>query len=245
MAKLNQIIAIEKGVKSRTASTITQLYHALQKNELFNGLSKEYQPVDDTGEKLPPESIKVQLTYTEILKHAEKAWSDLFQITARKDFTNSSAKANLSVEGSILLADVPVTTLLFLEKNLVDIRTFIEKLPVLDSSQDWNYDANSGTHKTKEIQTHRTKKIEKTVVLLAPTPEHPGQAVLRPEDVLVGYWNIVKLSGAITITQKTNMLNRIDTLSKAVKIAREEANMVEETKTPEIGEAIFSYVLGS
>ena len=42
MAKLNQIIAIEKGVKTRSHTSLTELYRIVQKGELFNGFTKTY-----------------------------------------------------------------------------------------------------------------------------------------------------------------------------------------------------------
>ena len=43
MAKLNQIIAIEKGIKSRVYGDLTELNKAIQKPDLFNGFQKTYQ----------------------------------------------------------------------------------------------------------------------------------------------------------------------------------------------------------
>ena len=65
MAKLNQIIAIEKGVKARVYGELTELHKAVQKPELFNGFSKTYQKKDDDGEDLPAEKKRVQYAATE------------------------------------------------------------------------------------------------------------------------------------------------------------------------------------
>ncbi len=40
MSKLNQIIAIEKGIKSRVYAGLTDLNKIVQKGELFNGFQK-------------------------------------------------------------------------------------------------------------------------------------------------------------------------------------------------------------
>lgn len=53
MTKLNQILAVEKGVKSDTQRKVTDAYHTIQKNALLSGISRTYQPVDDEGEDLP------------------------------------------------------------------------------------------------------------------------------------------------------------------------------------------------
>ncbi|MFC9975393.1 hypothetical protein ACFVH6_31335 [Spirillospora sp. NPDC127200] len=68
MARLNQIIAVEKGVKSRTQREPTDAYHGLQKPALPSGLSRTYRPRDEGGETLPPESTKVQLKAEDVLR---------------------------------------------------------------------------------------------------------------------------------------------------------------------------------
>jgi len=51
-----------------------------------------------------------------------------------------------------LLADVPVTYLLFLEKQLTDLRTFVDKLPVLDPSVVWLQDPSSGDWRSEPAE---------------------------------------------------------------------------------------------
>ena len=48
--KLNQVIAIEKGVKSRVYGEITEMHKTSQKAELFNGFAKNYRKKDEDGE---------------------------------------------------------------------------------------------------------------------------------------------------------------------------------------------------
>ncbi|NOK58124.1 MAG: hypothetical protein GFH25_541186n388 [Chloroflexi bacterium AL-N10] len=55
MARLNQIIAIEKGVKSRSFQELTEAHHSLQKPTLIAGIARTYRPKDEEGEQLPPE----------------------------------------------------------------------------------------------------------------------------------------------------------------------------------------------
>lgn len=243
-SKLNQIVAIEKGVKSRASQVVNENYKLVQKSELFNGFDKKYQPKDEDGESLPPESKFVQHNISNVLGQVRKAMSELFEVTARKDWTNTSARANVAVDGVNLLEDVPVTYLLFLEKNLTDLRTFVSSLPSLDPSEEWDLDANSGLYKAKEIQTHRTKKVQKPLVLFPATDKHPAQTQLVTEDVISGYWKTVKLSGAATKPAIVGTLEKIEKLLKAVKEAREEANMTIEVDSPNVGDAVFGYIFG-
>jgi hypothetical protein len=148
------------------------------------------------------------------------------------------------VNGSVLVDNAPVSYLLFLEKQLTDLRTFFGNLPVLDEGEDWSEDANSGLYKAQETKTHRTKKLQRPIVLYNATVEHPAQTQLITEDVLAGFWSQVKQSGAIPKPRKQELSERVETLLRAVKEAREEANICEEVDVPNVGQAIFGYLLG-
>src|SRR5262249_23174404 len=141
MPRLNQIIAIEKGVKTRSQKELTEAHHALQKPALLAGLSRTYRPKDEEGDPLPPEATKVQIKAEEIIRRTADILVELFDVTATKDYTNCNARADVVVDGKVLLSSVPVTYLLFLEKQLVDLHTFIKKLPVLDASESWSFDS--------------------------------------------------------------------------------------------------------
>ena len=137
MAKLNQIIAVEKGVKSKAHQDLTAAHHGLQKAGLLAGISRTYQPKDEEGEQLPPESTPVQLKAEDVLRETAKTLTRLFDVTATKDWANCTARADVTVDGRVLVSDVPVSYLLFLEKQLIDVNTFVRKLPVLDASEAW------------------------------------------------------------------------------------------------------------
>lgn len=241
-AKLNQIIAIEKGVKNRSAQAVNENYHAIQKPELFSGFDKKYQPKDEAGDSLPPESKVVSQHATEVLGKIERAMTELFAVTARKDWTNMTAKANVIVNGAVIIPDAPVTFLLFLEKNLTDLRTIIGKVPLLDAAEDWNRDENSGLYRTAPVNTTRTKKIQKALVLYPATDKHPAQTQLITDDVVAGTWQTIKLSAALPKPVVEKYLENVDVLLKAVKSAREEANMTPEVASPDTGTAVFNYI---
>jgi hypothetical protein len=159
VARLNQIIAIEKGTKSRSFQELTDAHHALQKPALLAGIARTYRPKDEEGEQFPPESTKVQVKAEEIIRQTAEIMTKLFDVTATKDWTNCKARADVIVDGKTLLAQVPATYLLFLEKQLVDLHTFIRKLPILDASETWTFDASADCWATEPMQTVKTKKI--------------------------------------------------------------------------------------
>lgn len=242
MPKLNQIIAIEKGVKSRVYGEVSELHKSSQKPELFNGFVKTYRKRDEEGEDYPPERKKVQINATDALGRIGELLTELIDVTATKDWANCQAVANVEVDGRVLIKDAPAPHLLFLEKQLTDLHTFIVKLPVLDEADDWLKDENSGLYKTAAIPTHRTKKVQKPIVLYEATKEHPAQTQLITEDVTVGYWDTIKHSGALPAPRKQQLLERVEKLAKAVKFAREQANGV-ASPPQQIGGALFDYLL--
>lgn len=245
VAKLNQIIAIEKGTKAKATSEISTLYKMVQKPDLFNGFTKNYQPLaEDDTEKLPSESKRVQLTVKECLDRFQRSMGELVEVSARRDYTNCVASADVKVDGKVIFAKAPTPFLLFMEKQLNDLHAFVSALPVLDEGEDWTADPNSGLEKAKPTQTHRTKKTQRPIVLYDATEHHPAQTQLLTEDVIAGHWTQTKQSGAIARTRKATLLERTVTLLNAVKQAREEANMTDEVNSTN-AEEMFSYVFGS
>ena len=243
MPKLNQIIAIAAGKKSQAQKAITEAHHALQKSAQLEGISRTYKPKDDEGEQLPPEKKLVQHRAEDAIAGVSAALVELFDIVATQDQANCQAKANVVVDGTALLKDVPVTTLLFLEKQLVDLHTFVEKLPTLDPGEAWHYSPDVDYHTSEPSQTTKTRKVLKNHVKAEATKEHPAQVETYTEDVIVGYWTTIKFSGAVPARERNEMLERVRKLQEAVKSAREEANGLEVTPK-KIGAPVLKYIFG-
>lgn len=241
MPKLNQIIAIEKSIKSQSMRELTDAHQMLQKPALLSGIARSYRPLDDDGEQYPPESTRVQAKTEDVISQTTDILTKLFDITATKDWANGDARADVVVDGEVILDNVPVTYLLFLEKQLTDLHTFIKKLPVLDSAEIWAFDESQDVWATEPIQTTKTKKIPRNHVKAEATEEHPAQVEVYYEDVIVGYWRTVKYSGALPATRVSTLLNRVRALQEAVKFAREEANSLDVEKQT-VGEKVFDFL---
>jgi hypothetical protein len=241
MAKLNQIIAVEKGIKSRSFQELTEAHQALQKQALLAGIARTYRPKDEEGEQFPPESTRVQVKADDIIRQTTEVLTKLFDATAAKDWTNTRAKANVVVDGETLLTDVPATYLLFLEKQLVDLHTFVKKLPVLDAAETWTFDPSADAWATEPVQTVKTKKLPRNHVKAEATEKHPAQVEVYYEDVVIGYWRTIKFSGALAAQRVNELLDRVEKLQQAVKFAREEANNIDADE-PKVGEVFFRYL---
>lgn len=241
MTKLNQLIAIASSKKANAKKEEEKAYHAFQKVELFNGLKREYKPIDDAGEKLPPESKKLQLSVNELVDKTAQSVKDMINVVVGQDIGNQHAVGSVVVDGETLLENVPAVSLIFLEKQLRDLQTYITKIPVLDPTETWTLDQNTGLYTSDEVQKHRTTKQQVPVVLYDATEHHPAQTQLITKDQLVGYWHEKKFSSAWPETKRTAALEKVSKLIEAVIRAREEANNV-KVEDSDVGTKVMNYL---
>ena len=242
MPKLNQINAIVTSRKGEAEKTVTEMYKLIQKEQLFAGRERTYRSLDEiNGQKLPPESQKVQQCADELIKQAVAKWTELWNLVLTQDTGNQHAKADIIVDGKAIMSNVPVTTLLFLDKQVNDLETFVNKLPTPDPAEEWSHDPNSGLLRSKATESIRTSKEPTVVVKYAATKEHPAQTELIYKDVAVGTWTQILYSGSIQADKKNAVLARIKKLQDAIKIAREQANL-HEVDRQKAGEPLMAYV---
>lgn len=240
--KLCQVLAIDSGIRTKAKLELTALHRAAEKAELYNGVVRKYRPREEDGDKFPDETQVTQLRAKEVFKRLKEILSESYDIELTKDVGNLGALADVVVDGTAICEKVPVSYLLYLEKQLEDLNTFVVKMPVLDSAESWSWDPSQNQYRSANIETTKTKKKMTPVVLYPATVEHPAQVKESTEDVVVGNWVATKFSGAMRADEKEAILTRLQKLQHAVKFAREEANgtVVEKQKA---AEKIFGYVL--
>lgn len=241
MTKLHQLIAVAKGKKARSQSVMTESYQRLQKPELFAGMSRKYRPKDEEGEVFPSEEKRVTYTAKKAVEDFRQPFIDALDITATIDAANLKATADVVVNGVVVLKGVSVMTLLYLEKRLEDLHTFVNKLPVLSSTEEWTYSEEQALYKTRTRETRSTKKTPRVITKAEATEHHPAQTELYYEDVTQGHWEQTDYSGAVDATTKARYVKHVQQLIEAVKVAREEANGAEATDV-KVGEALVNFV---
>lgn len=245
MTKLHQLLAIEKGEKTRAQRELTEIHKASQKEDLYLGRNSTYRPFDeDSNDKQPDKNQLVQLRGEEVLESVRKSQSRLLDIIATRDVTNMHASAEVKVDGYALLGALPVTYLIYLEKTLNDYETEVRKMPTLPTNVAWTWDDNSNLFTTDSIKSYRTAKIDKVITKAEATREHPAQTEIRPADVTVGEWTTTHFAGSLTAKRRADILDRIVKLKEAVKFAREEANSIAVVET-KVGETVFDYIFGN
>jgi hypothetical protein len=241
--KLAQVLAIEKGEKNKANRAITDLHRKSEVEKLYQGRTRTYTPANEDGEKLPDERQIVQNRAPEILKEAGDLWSAIWDITATKDWTNAGpARADIKIEDQILVKSAPVSWLLYMEKELNDIETFVRKIPVLDSSEEWTWSSANNCFASPQTWQNRTKKVPRNHVKAEATDKHPAQVEVYQEDQVIGRFNNINFSGALPSSVKEALLERVRMLRSAVLFAREEANGVQADKQ-KVGQTLLEFLL--
>lgn len=241
MTKINQVLAIEKSKKTAINKEVTALHRITEKDTLLTGHIKKFTPKEDDGETYPNEERKVQYLHQDVIEDLCGKLTDIMDITATKNWSNCKARADVKLNGEVFLEQVPVTYLLFLEKELTGLHTFVSKMAELDPAQNWTLDPNSGQYRSESTTSHKTKKLQKPIVLYDATEHHPAQTQLITEDVIIGHWTTTYFSGAIPRPKKRKLLERIVELQEAVKFAREQANSLEADQQ-KVGKKILTHI---
>lgn len=245
MTTLAQINALLTGYKPTATRNLTDLHRLAQPGAHLGGVLRSYQPLDDEGETLPAERSYPQVVVESLFTDVITVVGRLFSLQLTQDIGNTEARADIAIGNRVLMHDVPVTFMLFLEKQLTDLRTFIGKLPVLDPSKLWEVDESTagGFYRAEPAATVRTKKVHKTFVKWEPpTPAYtqPAQVDVIQEDVPLGTWTTVALSGAVPARRVKLLMRRISALIEAVKLARETANA--RTVEDQTAAPLFAYL---
>jgi hypothetical protein len=242
--KLNQVNAIVTARKGDAEKQITELYKLIQKESLFGGRERTYRPLDEVnGQKLPPESQRVQQRVDDLIRQAREKWAELWNLVYTQDTGNQQAKADIVVDGKSILPNVPVTSLLFLDKQVNDLETFISKLPTPDPAEEWTHDPNTGLLRGRATESVRTSKEPTVIVKYDATKEHPAQTELFTKDVPVGTWTQILYSGSLPADRKNAILARVRKLHDAIKVAKEQANLL-EVERQKVGEPLLGFVFG-
>lgn len=239
--QLHQVVAVVGGQKKRTQTELTAIHRLSKVQGLFGGMVKTYQPYDDDDVVLPDESTKLQQHVKTQTDAVQSLLGALWQVVATQDLTNCGATADVVLDG-VAVIQLPVTTLMWLEKQVGDLIAYVSDLPVLADDKDWTRNTMEGRWETDIVKTIKTKKTVKTHVQYEATKDHPAQVHTYNEDVPAGEWSTKHLSGAIPRSDHKAMMVRAVELQTAIRKARELANEQQIEEAPQFAGALLSYV---
>lgn len=242
--KLFQHVVVEAEVKGSVEKIKAETMKIFKSGGHFEGLSKEYKPLSDSGDPLPREDKQVVTTVPARLDWTRAPFVALFDYEITRDATNQIAKADLIVHSETIAFSVPSSSLLTFEKQLRSVREYYDAIPTLDLAAKW--EKSSGQENVWQAGpdlTYRTRKESKAVVLYEATKEHPAQVKEVVSDVTIGTFKSMSFSGKIHPRDKADYLTRIDELIEAVKDARMRANDIQVIES-KIGDALFDFIHG-
>lgn len=247
---LGQVIAAEAAARAEANKRGGALRKQGQKQDLFNGFEKTYQPLAEAADgqdqrslQLPPEGNQVQLRAEELLRSFMDEMHGAIDLAATKDNANCEARADVMIGDVVILRSVPATHLLHMEHVLDDFATFVAKLPVLDPSVHWDLDQGTGLRQSPPTFTNREEVRPEGLIVAPATKEHPAQATTYQVRMAVGRWTTVRWSGALAAERKRELERRVGELKVAFKQAREAANRVLADPVLEAA-VLFGYILG-
>lgn len=239
--KLHTIVALVQGKKKKWDEFVTRTHHSLGaggERSPLNGLSRVYQPKAEDGENLPSENKIVQIVAKDVLGTIIEEATAFYNLIGCQELSNCTAKADVKVGNKVLVKNAPVGFLMFLEKQLVDLRTFIGKIPVLPVDRIWTWDDNKRCYVAATEEKIRTTKEQEPVVLFPATAQHPAQTQMITKDRAVGMWRETHMSGAMPAQTRERLLKQVEIVREAVVIAREEANSIDTKQEDMVGDLI-------
>ncbi len=228
MPMLAAVVANVEDVHTRAMREILEESKRTRQPALYNGQTRTYTPfVDEPRNEQPDLDTPVQVIADDQFGRVMQLCQEMWDAAAVRDRSNMVAKATVMVDGMPLIEDAPVPFLLYLEKQLHELRVLAGQMPVRDPAERWGFDEDNGVYRTAPTKSHRTANVKKVLTLVPPTDKHPGQAQPYSEDEPVGTYHTTKFTSAWSLTARRDLVDRITRLIDAVKRARVQANQVE------------------
>lgn len=254
---LHEILAVEadvQGVANRIIPETIQTFkdkathftgHHRTLKMLAGDLSNE--AATAATEAAEEQHLEMVTSVHDKLKYTLSQVVRFYDVVLQKEATNQDAKADLVLEdGTVLATDLPVGFLLGMETKLKTLRSVYESIPTLAPGIDWVRAEDKGPHvwqvRHPEVRAKTAKEV-KHKVLVNPTDKHPAMIEKWDETVNVGVFTKNSWSSAMTVTEKSKLLERVDALIQATKQARMRANAT-PVRQMTIGATLIKYLHG-
>ncbi|MEZ4380323.1 MAG: hypothetical protein R3A79_03185 [Nannocystaceae bacterium] len=252
---LHEILAVEQEVKANAERARAQLVDTFRtKKTHFTGIRRTYRPfsVDESsgesgGERLEADTRLAKTVHEElgaVLREVGKAVDLGFQL----DEANTRARADIVVDGEVLVADVPATFLLQLERRLKELRAVFKEAPTFDPVRVWSVDASADKKhvlRAEPVTTIRKQRTRKYNVMVEATKEHPAQVDVVEIDEPVGEIRSYEWTGMLSTGKHSALLEQLDRLLAAVKQARSRANTATVDRSKKMAKKIADFLLAA
>lgn len=250
MAKLHELLAVEGDLRTQAESTRKDLQNTFEKKG--HHFTKKVVTFKSAVESVPDKvesQLQLQTSVGKELKWIGEKIGKAIDAGHQIDVANTTALADVILDdGTVLLKSVPATSLLRLEHRIIEARELIHSIPTLDPAKGYAPDSSEGAgiYRARDDERARTEKAFSFVVMVPPTDKHPAQVKELMGDRPVGTVVTQEWSSLITVSDKGDMLDRVESLLRAVKKARARANELDlDVRENKIGSAVLSYVFGA
>ena len=248
MPKLHEVLAVEGELKGANEKILIETAATFSKKAAhFSGSHKQYRPFNDAEAEAEgfEENHEMVTTVNAKLNHMWTHVSRYLDAKLQKERTNQEARANIEIDGKTIAEDVPATFLLGLESKIVQWRKVLDQVPTLAPGVSWRKDPDKGEHvylAEHQETSFRTKKTVQHKILSEATDHHPAQIERWNEDTNVGKYITTRWCGMLSAAEKSELIEKLDKLSRAVKQARQRANSTEIVKS-KIGMRIVDFLM--
>ncbi|MEO0731804.1 MAG: hypothetical protein AAFZ52_03145 [Bacteroidota bacterium] len=232
MNKLYEVLAVEQDRKQKINVELGKLRkNFLNHPEVYDGLVKRYVSLEEDGEQIPDEERNISQPLSDDLRQTLQVFNDGLRATLQKEETNAGGKARAELRvDDVSFGQLAATSLLAIEGQLSKLRDLYQALPTLDNARRYDFDEQRNLYATEPEVKFRTVKRPKVVVKYEATKEHPAQTELLNLDAQVGRYETTYFSSRVSQSRKQELLDRIDQLLEAVRVARAKANTAEVIK---------------
>jgi len=256
MGKLHELLAVEASNEAAATALIGQTTNTFKSKEnLFKGKARtlqmfgknEQNQIEMTAiEAKNYQNLLVSATIPDSLNYMACVLADYYDVVAQKELTNQLAKADVVIDGKVIIEGVPATFLLGMETKLKTLRNVLDEIPTMAPGMLWKEATEIGRfiYKTDPIRDIKTEKMTDHKMLPQPNPNIPVQYVPIESSKNVGEYTEVNFTGLINSADKAKLIERLDSLLKAVKQARQRANNV-DASTTKVGDKMMGYLLGA
>lgn len=245
MSKLHEILAVKSGVLgkfNKLSADLADLF--LNKKHHFIKEVVVFKPLGENQQDVLEKNVDLQTTVRRELAWIGKDFAKLLDICNQINSTNTVAKADVVVDGQVILKDIPATGLLELEKYITAFKSLIEKIPTLDPIKGFTSAGDQGAdvYKASPRITSRTTKEQYPMVLAPATDKHPAQVQLLSRDIITGWKHESEWSGMLTPSEKSALISKCEDLANAIKAAQSRANS-ESVIGEKIGQQLVDFIL--
>lgn len=248
MAKMHELLAVEKDIIGRAANILNEAIHTFKNRavEFYTGRHKEYRPFNEEDRDLLPvedkaivDTVPAKLEYVAGPLAEEIDW--LFQ----KESTNRNASADLVVDEIVFGRNLPATYLLGLIGRLKKFRQLVLDAPTLPNGLVWipAQDMAPNIHKLEHpLVTYRTRQTPYAFQLAEATREHKAQVIEKVKNDTVGEFTEMQWDSRVTSAFKSTVLERVDKVLLELEKAVRRANDV-DVVDGHMGKALYGYLL--